>query len=153
MNGLVIALIALEAFQVAFLWLHDWIPLGRLNNVAAVRREDTVSRLVTITLIQAVPFTLGLIFTLRFLGHTMPVWVFRWLWISYGVLFLGQLRAWWIPYLFAPDPKRAARYQIIFGNTHSFLPQRNGMVPNTLHILLHLSTIATLAILLSILLR
>jgi len=35
----------------------------------------------------------------------------------------------------------------MFGNTHSFLPKRNGMVPNTAHILLHLSTASTLLVL------
>jgi hypothetical protein len=48
---------------------------------------------------------------------------------------------------FRPEPERAARYQIMFGKTHSFLP-RNGMVPNTAHILLHLATAATLIVLL-----
>lgn len=33
------------------------------------------------------------------------------------------------------------------GNVHAFLPVRNGMVPNTLHVLLHLSTAATLILL------
>jgi hypothetical protein len=68
--------------------------------------------------------------------------------VSYTLLFLGQIRAWWIPYLLRPEPTRAARYQIMFGNTHSFLPSRNGMVPNTAHILLHLATAATLIFLL-----
>jgi hypothetical protein len=36
----------------------------------------------------------------------------------------------------------------MFGKTHSFLPVRNGMVPNTAHILLHLATAATLIFLL-----
>jgi hypothetical protein len=40
------ALIALQVFQVAFLWVHDWIPLGRLNDVAAVQSQDTRARLV-----------------------------------------------------------------------------------------------------------
>jgi hypothetical protein len=40
-----LVLLALQAFQVLFLWLHDWIPLGRLNDVAAVRGEDTTGRL------------------------------------------------------------------------------------------------------------
>jgi hypothetical protein len=35
--------------------------------------------------------------------------------ISYALLFIGQIRAWWIPYLFRPEPKRVARYQIMFG--------------------------------------
>ncbi len=65
------------------------------------------------------------------------------LWITYGVLVVGLLRAWWIPYLVIPDPARAARYQIIFANTHTFLPRRNGMAPDTLHTLFHLVTLAT----------
>jgi hypothetical protein len=48
-------LLALQVFQVLFLWVHDWIPLGRLNDVAAVRNQDTRRRLVTVTLIQSVP--------------------------------------------------------------------------------------------------
>jgi len=52
-------------------------------------------------------------------------------------------------YLIFSDRNRsgAARHQIMFGKTHSFLP-RNGMVTNTAHILLHLPTAATLTILL-----
>ena len=46
------------------------------------------------------------------------------------------------------EPERTHRYRIIFGNTHSFLPLHNGLVPNRAHVLLHLSTAATLAILL-----
>jgi len=57
------------------------------------------------------------------------------------------LWAWWLPYFFGPDARRAARYQLAFGRTHSFLPLRRGIVPNTLHILLHLSTLATLLVL------
>jgi hypothetical protein len=41
------ALLALQVFQVLFLWIHDWIPLGRLNDVAAVCSQDTRRRLVT----------------------------------------------------------------------------------------------------------
>jgi hypothetical protein len=50
-------------------------------------------------------------------------------------------------YLCRPKPERAARYQIMLGKTHSFLPPRNGIVPNTAHFLLHLATAATLIVL------
>jgi hypothetical protein len=142
-----IALIVLQVLQVLFLWLHDWIPLGRLNDVAAVRHQDTRTRLVVVTLIQSVPFSVGLLYSLLYFRQAYPHWLNDWLWISYGLLLLGQLRAWWIPYLFQAEPERATRYQIMFGNTHSFLPQRNGIVPNTAHILLHLATAATLIVL------
>lgn len=138
-------LIVLQGFQVLFLWLHDWVPLGRLNDVKAIRSQDTAFRLVVVTLIQSVPFTIGLLFSLLDFGRRYPHWLYLWLWISYSIIFVGQIRAWWIPYLFRPEPERAARYQIMFGNTHRFLPTRNGLVPNTAHIMLHLATAATLA--------
>jgi hypothetical protein len=84
-----------------------------------------------VTLIQSVPWTIGLCFSLLYSRRPYPDRLHDWLVISYGLLFIGQIRAWWIPYLFRPEPKRAARYQIMFGKTHSFLPPRNGMVPNT----------------------
>ena len=140
-------LLALQVFQVAFLWLHDWIPLGRLNDVAAVRRADSLPRLIAVTLIQSVPYSYGLYGSIRHFGQPYPMWLMLWLWISYGLLFLGELRAWWVPYLFKPEPARAERYRGMFGDTHAFLPARNGMVPNTLHCLLHAATAATLAVL------
>jgi hypothetical protein len=145
-----IVLIVLQVFQVLFLWLHDWVPLGRLNDVKAVRSQDTVFRLVVVTLIQSGPFTIGLLFSLLYFGRLYPHWLYLWLWISYSVIFLGQIRAWWIPYLFRAEPERAARYQIMFGNTHHFLPIRNGLVPNTAHIMLHLATAATLVALIAL---
>jgi hypothetical protein len=147
-NGLEQILLALQAFQVVFLLVHDWIPLGRLNDVAAVRGEDTLRRLVIVTLVQSVPWAAGLFFSAWYFGRPYPAWLGMWLWITYALLLVGQIRAWWIPYLFKAEPERAERYQRMFGNTHSFLPERNGLVPNTAHILLHLSTAATLLVLL-----
>ncbi len=46
------------------------------------------------------------------------------------------------------SPNWRERYEKIFGHTYSFLPKRNGMVPNTAHILLHLATAGTLVCLL-----
>ncbi len=140
-------LVALQAFQVLFLWTHDWVPLGRLNDVVAVKSQDTWARLMRVTLIQSVPYTVGLAACLVYLRQPYPGWLRDWLAISYGLLFLGQLRAWWLPYLVRPEPQRAARYRIMFGRTHSFLPERNGVTPNTAHLLLHVATLATLALL------
>jgi hypothetical protein len=100
-----------------------------------------------VTLVQSAPFTIGLYFSMRNFGHKYPQWLNSWLWISYALLLAGQLRAWWIPYLLRADPERAARYRIMFGKTHSFLPVRNGLVPNTAHIMLHLATVLTLVVL------
>jgi hypothetical protein len=147
-HGLELVLLALQAFQVLFLWVHDWVRLGQFNDVAAVKGLDTKRRLVTVTLIQSVPYTMGLCFSLLYWRHPYPMRVYDWLLISYGLMLVGEFRAWWLPYLFRPDPERAARYRIMFGRTHSLLPPRNGMVPNTAHILLHVATAATVALLL-----
>jgi hypothetical protein len=136
--------LALQTLVVAFLLFHDWIPLGRLNNLAAIRGEDTLLRSIFVTLLPAVPAAIGLFFSARHFRQSYPDWLEMLLWITYGLFIVGMLRAWWIPYLVLPDAERAARYQIIFAGTHSFLPRRNGMAPDTLHTLFHLVTLATL---------
>jgi hypothetical protein len=139
-------LVALQAVQVAILWLHDWAPIPPLNDVSAVRNADSTARLVRVTLIQSVPYTIGLIFSVLALSNGFGAWLWYWLWISYGLLFLGELRAWWFPDLVRPEPARAARYRAMFGATHAFLPERNGVRPNTLHVALHACTAATLVV-------
>lgn len=67
-----IALALLQAFQVLFLWTHDWIPLGRPNDVGAVRRADPTLRLVLVTLVQSLPFFIGLLFSLLDFGRPYP---------------------------------------------------------------------------------
>jgi hypothetical protein len=138
------ALLALQTFIVLFLAFHDWIPLGTLNNLPGVRAANPGGKLITTTILSAAPYAFGLAASIFYFAPGYPEWLFWWLWISYLLLFVGQLRAWWIPYLFVPDPQRAARYHLMFGPTHTFLPRCNGICPNTLHVLLHLSTIALL---------
>jgi len=140
-------LFALQLFQVLFLALHDWIPLGRLNDLTAVQNTNSFGDLVSTTLVSTLPFAFGLFESGRYLAQAYPHWLLIWLWASYGLLFLGELQAWWIPYLLVPQPARAARYEKMFGNTHAFLPTRNGIQPNTLHIILHVVTLATLILL------
>ncbi len=141
------ALFVLQVFHVLFLALHDWIPLGSLNDLRAVHAENSRSKLIADTLMGAAPFAFGLVASTVHLGQPLPAWLFDYLGISYVLLFMGELQAWWIPYFFRSDPARAARYQTMFGNTHAFLPERNGIRPNTLHIILHVATLATLAVL------
>ncbi len=142
-----VTLLALQLFHVLFLALHDWIPLGSLNDVKAVRAAEPVGKMIAATLITTTPFAIGLGASAIYFGMSCPAWLFWWLWISYGLLFTGELEAWWIPYLFRSMPERAARYQKMFGATHAFLPEHNGIRPNTLHVILHVATLATLLVL------
>jgi hypothetical protein len=140
-------LLVLQSLQVIFLWVHDWLPLGSLNDVRAVREQDTFRRLIVVTLVQSLPFTIILALSALYFGQHYPHWLITSLWVAYAVLFVGELRGWWIPYLVRAEPERAARFRAMFGNTHSFLPVRNGLVPNTAHIFLHICTAATILVL------
>ena len=145
-------LVGLQAFHVAFLLLHDWVPLGRLNNLKAVRAENPGGRLLRTTLISAAPFAVGLAATAFYFygrGGAFPGWAQWWLWISYALLFAGELRAWWVPYFsgVGSTPEKVQRFRAMFGGTSAFLPERNGIQPNTLHVILHVCTLVLLVVL------
>ncbi len=100
-------LLALQTFIVLFLALHDWVPLGTLNNLPGVRAANPGTALFTTTLLSAAPYAFGLAASIIHLGEAYPDWLLWWLWISYVLLFLGQLRAWWIP--LPPPPRTRTR--------------------------------------------
>jgi hypothetical protein len=119
--------------------VQDWIPLGALNDVEAIAATQSTSELITTTLIGVIQILLLLGGVLFFIGKKYPVWAKIWLIIHPACIFIGALVAWWIPYLFGVGAEaRVDRYNVIFGNTHAFLPVINGIVPNTLHTLFHL---------------
>ena len=140
-------LLVLQTFHVLFLALHDWAPLGKFSNVRAVRDANPGGKVLMASLISTTPFAFALAASLHYWDKRFPGWLMIYLWVSYTFLFVGELEAWWFPYFFGSKPERAERYQAMFGGTHSFLPQRHGIVPNTLHVILHVSTVALLAVL------
>jgi hypothetical protein len=141
------ALIALQGFVVAFIALHDWVPLGALNDVSAVQAADPRSKLITVTALSTAPFAVGLGGTIAYAGARFPEWLTWYLWISYGAVVFGVWRAWWGPYLLGGAGARATRYKAMFARTHAFMPERNGIRPNTLHVTLHVVVIAILVLL------
>ncbi|MGA7919295.1 MAG: hypothetical protein WCA38_06445, partial [Candidatus Acidiferrales bacterium] len=92
---------------------------------------------VLATVISSLFPVIGLALSLWHLKSGWPNWLYIYLPVAYGLLFLGELEAWWVPYLVLwPQPKRAAQYQAMYGNTCAFLPSRNGIRINTLHFIL-----------------
>jgi hypothetical protein len=136
-------LLFLQLFQVVILLLHDWIPLPPLNDLEAIRREHSQLAVAIATLVGSLFPAIGLAFSFADWKSGWPHWLYIYLLATYGFLFIGELQAWWIPYLLWPQPKRAASYQVMFGNTAAFLPVRNGIRINTLHFVLHAATLAT----------
>jgi hypothetical protein len=129
--------LACQGFVVLFIAFHDWIPLGSLNNLSGIRAADSRLKLFVVTMLSTLPFAVGFGGSIYYSSNGFPMWLMWWLWISYGVGLYGILRAWWIPYLLVVDPIRAARYQQRFSQTHAFLPMRNGIRPDTLHVSFH----------------
>ena len=140
-------LLALQCFVVVFVALRNWIPLGKLNDVKGVRAEFPGRKLVITTLINLTPVAIGLAASAIYFRRPFPDWLFWWLWITYGLACYGSLTAWWIPYLFRSEPQRAARYKVMYAATHAFLPERNGIKPNTLHVIFDVATVALLIVL------
>jgi hypothetical protein len=137
-------LLTCQGFVVLFLALHDWIPLGSLNNLAGIRATDSKARRLMVTAYSALPFLIGFLASVYYRSSGFPAWLTWWLWISYGAVAYGMVRAWWFPYLFVNEPSRIARYQVRFSGTHAFLPVRNGIRPDTLHVVFHLVVVILL---------
>ena len=91
------ALFWLQLVQVLLLALHDWIPLGRLNDIEAVRAENPGVTLFRTTAWSTLPFAFGVAASAYFLHRHWPDWLLVWLRVSYAILLLGELRAWWFP--------------------------------------------------------
>jgi len=142
-----VAFLGCQFLVVLFISLHDWVPLGKLSNRPAIRAADTRRRLLLVTVLSALPFAIGFAASAYYTRTGFPMWLMYLLWISYITGFYGMLRAWWVPYLLLKDPVRAARYQERFANTHAFLPTRNGMRPDTLHVGFHVVFLAALILL------
>jgi hypothetical protein len=135
--------IACQAFVVLFIALHDWMPLGRFNNVKGVRSADPIGKLAVTTFVSALPFAVALGGTIYYAAGPFPIWLSWLLWISYGVAVYGVLRTWYVPYLLVNEPDRARRYKLMHGGTSTFLPERNGFAPNALHVVFHAVLLAT----------
>jgi hypothetical protein len=144
------AFIACQIFVVLFIAFHDWIPLGKLNNLAGIRAVDSFGKRVIVTVLSTLPFAICLAGSIYYASTTFPGWLNWFLWISYGYGLYGLLRAWYIPYLLIADPARAARYQQRYNQTHAFLPARNGIRPDTLHVGFHAVYLVLVALLVKI---
>jgi hypothetical protein len=144
------AFLACQLFVVLFIALHDWLPLGSLNNLKGVHSADRKGKLIGVTVLSALPFAAGLAGSAYYASTRFPAWLVWLLWISYGGALYGMLRTWYVPYLLSADPARVVRYQEMFAGTHTFLPVRNGIAPNTLHVVFHAVLVATIVLLLAL---
>ncbi len=55
-----------------FLLLHDWVPLGRFNDPASVRRENTTGELLLVTVVNGLSVDILLLLAGLFAGKNIP---------------------------------------------------------------------------------
>jgi hypothetical protein len=136
-HSMIYVFLVCQLLVVLFIALHDWIPLGKLNNLQGIRAADSTRRLFFVTTLSTLPFAVAFVASAYYAKAHFPGWLLWLLWLSYGTGLYGMLWAWWVPYLFVKDRVRAERYQVRFAQTHAFLPVRNGIRPDTLHVTFH----------------
>src|SRR5699024_8706362 len=125
-------------FILFFMIVQDLVPLGPLNDIEAIATIESLNETIVTTLIGVVQILLILGGILLFMGKRYPHLVKIWLIIHPACILLGAIMSWWIPYFFGTGTEeKIERFNIMFRNTHSFLPVMNGIVPNTLHSLFH----------------
>lgn len=122
-----------------FMIVQDLVPLGVLNDVEAIASVESFNDIIVTTLMGVVQILLILGGVLLFIGKRYPLLVRIWLIVHPACILLGAIISWWIPYFFGTGTEeKIERFNMMFGNTHSFLPVMNRIVPNTLHTLFHL---------------
>ena len=141
-------LLALQCFHLLVLLFHDWVPLGRLSDIRAVQAAHPRKLLLLGTLVSSLLPGIGLFLSLLYRQRAWPLWLAGYLGFAYLFLFTGEIEAWWAGYFFGYRRDRAASYRAMYGNTLAFLPERHGIRPNALHVILHTATLATLVLLL-----
>src|SRR5215472_10515042 len=146
-------LVLLQCFQLAILLLHDWVPLGSWNDLPAARKQHSQKALALGTFVSSLFPLIGLVLSVAYWNSGWPRWLYIYLLAAYGFLFIGEVEAWWIPYLVWSQPKRAAEYAVMYSNTFAFLPARNGLRINALQCVLHAATLVTVLILISYFVR
>ena len=124
--------------------LHDTVPLGRWNNLAHFKQEIPLARRVRGSVMNSV--TAGAVVLLFWLGwmrggDMAGDWRMTLL-ITLGVMVYMEFGAWWRPYLFGATPAIVEKLRPNWEGTYAFLPVKNGIRPNTMHCIMHASTVA-----------
>lgn len=118
---------------------HDWIPIKPFNDIEALKLEDTTFYRLLGSIINGSVVLIPLILTLAY-AHQPPIpfSIISIVFAFYLLLTIGTILSWWVPYVFGSSEKHKQHFHK-FKNTHHFLPIRgDNIVPNTLHVVLHL---------------
>lgn len=127
---------------------HDWIsvpPFPPFNNITALKAVDSNKHRLFGSIVNSIPVLIPLVLTLHYYPSRMPASTAITIVAFYLALTIGTILSWWTPYFFGSSAQQKQRFSK-FNDTHHFLPALgDNVVPNTLHVILHLQVWLCLA--------
>ena len=127
-----------QTITLFILALHDWVHIPPLTDIRALEKHHSVPNRLLGTAINSTMVLVPLGACLAYLPGPLPLWVRIISVVMYGLLTMGTLAAWWVPYFFGSSAGHKAGFAE-YASTHRFLPARgDNVVPNTLHVIMHL---------------
>jgi len=145
--------IALQIILLFFMTFHDWVHVPPLTNIREMEKHSTwIGRLINSIIFFFLIF-IPLFLTWKYQPN-FPFWALLTIALFYGLLFLGTILSWWIPYFFGSYTEEFKKAFAEYENTHHFLPAiKDHVIPNTFHVMLHLQIWTCFGISLYLLLR
>ncbi len=144
--------IILQIILLFFMTFHDWIHVPPLTDIRELEKHNSKKgRLINswiFFVIVCIPLVLTWIYQYAFQG-----WVLITIVNFYGLLSIGTIFSWWIPYFFGSSIAHKTAFAE-YRTTHRFLPARgDNIIPNTFHVILHVQIWACLGIALYLLIN
>lgn len=138
--------IIVQFILLIFMLFHDWIPISPWNDIPTLRLKDGFFYRALSSVINGAAVLIPLLITWKYHRTILPLSAAIEITAFYVLLTIGTIFSWWVPYIFGSSEKHKQQFSK-FKNTHHFLPPRQDhVVPNTLHVILHLQVWACLVI-------
>lgn len=137
MQNIILFFITLQTILLFIITLHDWIHLPPLTDIKELEKHHSKKeRFINSTIFFFIVF-IPLLLTWLYKSD-LSLWVLITLNCAYGLLTLGTILSWWVPYLFGSSIEHKKEFAEYY-NTHHFLPARgDNVIPNTFHVIMHL---------------
>lgn len=137
MELLINVYIVLQIVLLFVMSLHDWIHIPPFTDIRALERHSSVAMRLINSVIFAGVVLIPLYISRLLYDHAMTPHLAIIPVFAYGLLTIGTIASWWVPYFFGSSESFKAHF-IEYQHTHHFLPARgDNIVPNTLHVILH----------------
>lgn len=130
----------IQCVLLLFMALHDWVNVPPFTDLPALKKAHSLKFRLLGSAMNAGLVLIPLIVTFTYLTSPLPFWGRLLFVVIYGFITFGTITAWWIPYFgggYLIHGNKAGFEE--YRGTHTFLPQRGeNVVPNTLHVILHI---------------